>query len=105
MSKSLTEGKPAIGTRALSKRRKRELLCQIAENAQLPAMVRIRAIEIDSKLAGHYAPDRLEVSIGPATLEAVTELVDALVAALHQVSHGRQSARPASEARLPRRKP
>ena len=66
----------------LAKDRKREILREIAEDRNLPTMVRIRAIEIDAKLAGHFEPDRLEVETGPKTLEALEARAANVVSAL-----------------------
>lgn len=66
----------------LSKDRKRELLRDIAEDAARPPMVRIRAIEIDAKLAGHFEPDRVEMDTGPSLLESTRERAKFIVSAL-----------------------
>jgi phage terminase small subunit len=34
---------------------------------------KLRAIELDSKLAGHFTPERVEVDVGPTTLDEIRE--------------------------------
>lgn len=65
--------KPVTKKLLLTKDRKRELLRDIAEDNDRPAMVRIRAIEIDAKLAGHFEPERVEVETGPTSFDAIRE--------------------------------
>jgi phage terminase small subunit len=71
--------KPVTKKLLLSKDRKRELLRDIAEDPDRPPMVRIRAIEIDAKLAGHFEADRVEVDSGSFNLDAVRERMRAIV--------------------------
>jgi phage terminase small subunit len=66
--------KPVTTKLLLTKDRKRELLRDIAEDPDRPALVRLRAIEIDSKLAGHFEPERMEIEAGPITLDTVREI-------------------------------
>ena len=42
----------------------------------------MRAIEIDAKLAGDFAPDRVEVETGPKTLDSIRERAAAVASAL-----------------------
>jgi phage terminase small subunit len=77
--------KPVTKKLLLTKDRKREILRDIAEDTDRPAMVRIRAIEVDSKLAGHYEADRLEVDNGPRTLDAVRERAKSMASAMSRV--------------------
>jgi hypothetical protein len=70
---------PVTRKLVLTKDRKRELLRGIAENHNLPATIRIRAIEIDSMLAGHFMPERTIIEIGPNTLAVIEELMNNLV--------------------------
>lgn len=65
--------KPVTKKLLLTKDRKREILRDIAEDAARPTMVRLRAIEVDSKLAGHFEPDQVVIETGPKTLDAVRE--------------------------------
>lgn len=55
----------------LTKDRKRELMHEIAESKSEKTQDRLRAIELDAKLNGEFAPDRVEVETGPNTLQAV----------------------------------
>ncbi len=77
--------KPLTRKLLLSKDRHREILRDIAEDTERPAMVRIRAIEIDAKLAGHFAPDQVVVETGPTTLDAVRERAKAMSSAMSRV--------------------
>lgn len=66
----------------LSKDRKREILRDIAEDTERPTMVRLRAVEIDAKLAGHFEPDRLDLNPGPKPIDSLRERALAIVSAL-----------------------
>lgn len=57
----------------LTKDRKRELMRDIAESTAQKTQDRLRAMELDAKLAGDFAPDQVVVETGPKTLEAVRE--------------------------------
>lgn len=57
----------------LSKDRKREWLRDIIENPGEKTQDRLRALELDAKLAGHFEPDRVEVEAGPKTLLSIKE--------------------------------
>lgn len=48
-------------------------------------MSRLRAIEIDAKLAGYFAPDQVVVETGPKTLEAVRERARTMASAMSLV--------------------
>lgn len=66
----------------MSKDYKRELLRQIAEDSKAGALVKIRAMEVDAKLAGHFEPDRVEVEAGPKTLLSIKERASQVTSAL-----------------------
>lgn len=74
--------KPQTRKVLLSKDRKRELLRDIAENDKAPVLARLRSIEIDAKLAGHFEPDRTEIDIGPKTLLSIKERAAQVTSAL-----------------------
>lgn len=74
--------KPVTKKLPLTKDRKREILRDIAEDTERPTMVRLRAVEIDSRLAGHFEPDRVEMDTGPSLLETTRERALAIVSAL-----------------------
>jgi phage terminase small subunit len=57
----------------LSKDRKREIMRDIAESPTQKTQDRLRAIEIDAKLAGDFAPEQHVIEAGPKTLDAVRE--------------------------------
>jgi len=64
---------PQTAAALLTRDRKRELLARIAEDTTATRSDRIRAIEVDAKLAGHFEPDRMAVETGPSTLESIRE--------------------------------
>jgi hypothetical protein len=64
---------PQTAATLLTRDRKRELLRQIAEKQDAPLDVRIRAMAEDSRMAGHYEPDRTEIDVGPRTLQSIRE--------------------------------
>ncbi|MEI6606241.1 MAG: terminase small subunit [Verrucomicrobiota bacterium] len=66
----------------LTKDRQREILRDMAEDPSAKPLVRIRAIELDAKLAGHFAPDQLTVETGPKTLEAIKERAERVASVL-----------------------
>ncbi|MCX6879380.1 MAG: terminase small subunit [Verrucomicrobia bacterium] len=66
----------------LSRDAKRRMLAGIILDPAAKMSDRLRAIEIDSRLAGHFAPDQVTVETGPKTLEAVRERVRHLVSVL-----------------------
>lgn len=65
--------KPQTHRAMMTRDRKRELLREIAENAAKKDVDRIRAIEVDAKLAGHFEPDRQEIELGPKTLLSIKD--------------------------------
>lgn len=64
--------KPVTAKPLMSRDRKRELLAKIAEGSAKDTD-KIRAMEVDAKLAGHFEPDRAEIEIGPKTLLSIKE--------------------------------
>ena len=74
----------------LSKDRKREILQALAESASQKTQDRLRAIEIDAKLAGDFAPDQVVVETGPKTLEAVRERAKSMASAMARVRESTQ---------------
>lgn len=65
--------KPQTINALLSRDRKREILAEIATDSTATRSDRIRAMEVDAKLAGHFEPDRVEVEAGPKTLISIKE--------------------------------
>ena len=65
--------KPQTKKALLSRDRKREILAEIAIDSTATRSDRIRAMEVDAKLAGHFEPDRVEVEAGPKTLLSIKE--------------------------------
>lgn len=72
------ETKKALMTRD----RKREFLRDVIENPNAGLMVKMRAIELDAKLAGDFAPEKVEVETGPKTLDAIAERAASVASAL-----------------------
>lgn len=74
--------KPQTRKALMSKDFKRDLLRQIAEDGKAGFLVKIRALEVDAKLAGHFEPDRVEVETGPKTLLSIKERATQVTSAL-----------------------
>ncbi len=75
---------PHTASAALSKACKHELLMQMAENVLLPPNVRISAIAEDSKLAGHYAPEKHEIDDASAHIKSARERVLTIASPLNR---------------------
>jgi phage terminase small subunit len=76
----------------LTKDRHRQLLMAVEESGSEKTQDRLRAIEIDAKLAGFFAPDRVEVETGPKTLDDIKARADGMVSALDLRAHLRAQA-------------
>ena len=76
----------------LTKDRQREILRDMAEDPGAKQLVRIRAIELDAKLAGYFAPDQVTVETGSKTLAAVKERAERVGRALDLRAHLRAQA-------------
>lgn len=72
----------------LTKERKREIMRDIAESPTQKTQDRLRAIEIDAKLAGDFAPDQVVVDAGPNTLEAVRQRAAEMASAMARTREG-----------------
>lgn len=48
-------------SKLLNRLRKREILCDVAEDVEQPAQNRIKAIEADNRMTGDDAPQKVEV--------------------------------------------
>jgi hypothetical protein len=81
----------------MSRDRKREILRDIAENPDVSTMARIRAVEIDAKLAGHFAPERVEVETGPRILDSIRERAATVASALDRNAYLRARGTSASK--------
>lgn len=66
----------------LTRDRKREILRDIVEDPKTPVLERIRAMAEDSRMAGHYEPDRTEIDVGQRTLFSIKERAAQLSRAL-----------------------
>jgi hypothetical protein len=64
---------------------KRRILAGIIEDSTAKASDRLFAIELDCMLAGHFAPTRHLVELGPKTLRCIKELTANLVSALDRL--------------------
>jgi phage terminase small subunit len=65
--------KPQTKAALLTRDRKREMLRDIAEDKSASFDARIRAMAEDSRMAGHYEPDRTEIDVGQRTLQSIRE--------------------------------
>lgn len=74
--------KPITKKILMSKDRKREILLEIVTDPKTKQADRMRAIEIDAKLAGDFAPEQHVVETGPNTLESTRERAAAVASAL-----------------------
>lgn len=66
----------------MTKDDQRAICREIAIEASGHKLARLRAIELDAKLAGHFAPERIEVETGPKTLDAISERAASVASAL-----------------------
>ena len=74
--------KPQTKKALLTRDRKREILRDIVEDPKTPVLERIRAMAEDSRMAGHYEPDRTEIAVGQRTLLSIKERAAQLSRAL-----------------------
>lgn len=65
--------KPQTEKALLTRDRKRELLAEIAEDRAAAKADRIRAMAEDSRMEGHYEPDKLQLDATPAVLNSIRE--------------------------------
>jgi hypothetical protein len=61
---------------------KRALLRHVFENPTVKMQDRLRAIELDAKLAGQFEPDRTEIDVGPRTLQSIRERAETIHSAM-----------------------
>lgn len=61
---------------------KRSLLRHVFENPTVKMQDRLRAIELDAKLAGQFEPDRTEIDVGPRTLQSIRERAETIHSAM-----------------------
>jgi hypothetical protein len=87
--------KPVTKKLLLTKDRQREVLKDIVEEIGSGYMVKIRAIEVDAKLAGFFAPDRVEIDPGPKTLDDIRARAREMVSAFDLRSQMLSQAQPA----------
>lgn len=85
---------------AMSKDRKREMLMEIAENGENKMQDRLRAIEIDAKLAGHFAAEEMVVEVGSRPIDAIEKRAAGMVSMLDAFSR-RSSASPSPKRSTP----
>ncbi len=74
--------KPVTKKLLFTKDKQREELYAIGTNPDASLMARIRAIEVDAKLAGFFAPEQVVMEQGPRTLDAIKERADKMASAL-----------------------
>jgi len=68
----------------LTKDRKQALLMEFAENPQIKTPDRLRAIELDAKLAGHFAPDVVTVDDVPNLLDEIKDRANRVASILNR---------------------
>ena len=61
---------------------KRRLTLEIMNDDRAGIMARLRALELDAKLAGDFAPEQHVVETGPKTLESIEERAKRVAAVL-----------------------
>lgn len=72
--KRIAELRKPVTRKMLSARdHKREMLYLIMEDKNENIMARLKAIEIDAKLAGQFEPDRKELQMSNSTLQSIKE--------------------------------
>ncbi|MCX6878705.1 MAG: terminase small subunit [Verrucomicrobia bacterium] len=74
---------PKIDKALLSRDRKRELLMQEIEEKKFKPADWLRAIELDAKLAGHFAPEQVTVEAGRKTLDGIKERAERVASVLN----------------------
>jgi len=68
---------------ALSSRdHKRAMLREVFENPAVKMQDRLRAIELDARLAGQFEPDRTEIEVGERSLQSIRERAKEVCSAL-----------------------
>ena len=65
--------KPDTRKSVLTLADKREFCREVVKKADAKMSDRLRALEIDAKLAGHFAPEKVEVEDGPNRLQSIRE--------------------------------
>jgi len=76
--------KPQTEKALLTKDRKRALLMEFAEDPQIKTPDRLRAIELDAKLAGHFAPEQVTLEKGPNPLDDLSERANRVASILNR---------------------
>jgi hypothetical protein len=106
--------KPQTEKALLTKDRQRAILMDFAENPSIKTSDRIRAIELDAKLAGHFAPELVTVETGPKTLDSIRVRAERVVSALdlrarmrsaEQAANGNGHSNGSALSRWPRQNP
>jgi hypothetical protein len=65
---------PDTAKAVLTKDEKREILAELIRKKKLTPSDIVRCMAEDSKLAGHYEAERIEVETGPITLDTIKEI-------------------------------
>lgn len=74
-------------------RHKRELCLRIMEDRTEKTADRLRAIELDAKLAGHFEPERIEVEAGGKALASIRERAAGVVSVLNAYANRAKESR------------
>ena len=75
---------------------KRQVLADIVRDETVKMSDRLRAVEIDSKMAGHFEPDRVEIETGPKQIDLIRERAAHVVSVLSRVGRTGTPAAPAA---------
>jgi hypothetical protein len=67
---------PDTAKAVLTKDEKREILAELIRKKKLTPSDIVRCMAEDSKLAGHYEAERIEVETGPITLDTIKEIAN-----------------------------
>lgn len=59
---------------------------------------KLRAIKLDSKLAGHFTPEPVKVEVGPTTLDEIRERANKVASCLDLIARRARHAREAAAA-------
>ena len=83
----------------LTKEAKRKFYFEVVNDSRVKMADRLRASELDAKMAGDFAPDRVEVEQGPRILESIRDRAAQVAAALDRNARTRNRTESAPPAR------
>jgi hypothetical protein len=80
--------KPQTRQTLSSRDHKRLMLMRTFENPAVKMADRLRALELDAKLAGQFEPDRTEIDVGNRTLQSIRERAETVRSGLIAMYQG-----------------